>query len=739
MDKNEINLARELKRSLYLSTIIFIGWTILATVNLIWEMRHESESAIELARIEARSSLNKDLALLLWTNSHGGVYVPVSERTLPNPYLDHIPDRDILTSAGKKLTLMNPAFMLRQFLEESTALFRVKGKITSLEALNPKNTPDAWEKKALQAFAKGEKELQELSHINGEPSLRLMQPLHIIEGCLKCHAQQGYKTGELRGGVSVAVLMAPYYKIEKAAVRSLVYSHGLIWFLVSGAILVVTYLHRRRLRRFFFLQNTLAANQKQLRHEKQRLDEIIRGTNIGTWEWNIRTGKAQFNQRWAEIVGYLLEELEPISIDTWLRLVHPEDLQLSQNALDKHFSGELRHYECEARMRHKNGAWIWVLARGKVVEWTEEGKPLRMSGTHADITERKRAENTLQQQALVFENIYEGVIITDPCGKITGWSPSAERMFGYPAKQALGETPAILVRPEDSGTLTEEIMQGMKEKGRWQREIDFVHSDGSEVMCDTVFSPILDEQGELVAAVGVSHDITGRKLVEKALRENKEDLSASLQEKEVLLSEIHHRVKNNLQIISSLLQLQARGEDAAIVKALEESGRRVKVMARLHEKLYQSADFQHIDTHGFLCALVEDLKDGQLSQGQRISFVQNIEPIKLTIDRAILVGQIFSELLSNTLKHAFTNKENGEVTISLQRTTEGQVELMLADNGIGMPADFDYSNSKSLGWQLIQALSNKLKASLKVDRTKAPALSFCLMRLEDESGPYPDC
>ena len=213
-----------------------------------------------------------------------------------------------------------------------------------------------------------------------------------------------------------------------------------------------------------------------------------------------------------------------------------------------------------------------------------------------------------------------------------------------------------------------------------------------------------------------------------ALRENEEHLSASLQEKEILLREIHHRVKNNLQIISSLLQLQARGESVATTKALEESGRRVQVMARLHEKLYQSADLQHIDTHGFLCALIEDLRAGQFNQGQDISYLQKIEPVALNLDQAILVGQIFSELLSNAIKHAFTNMNTGEIIISLQRTAEGQIELMLADNGIGMPADFDYRNSRSLGWQLVQALSNKLKARIEVDRTKGT----CIKLLFDE-------
>ncbi|NIY76105.1 diguanylate cyclase [Thalassospira sp. HF15] len=140
------------------------------------------------------------------------------------------------------------------------------------------------------------------------------------------------------------------------------------------------------------------ANRK-LDEERQRLNEIIWATNAGTWEWNVRTGETRFNERWAEIIGYTLEELEPVSIDTWLSHAHPEDLEKSEALLHGTFNSETEYYECECRMRHKNGSWVWVLDRGKVVEWDEEGKPLRMSGTHADITPSKAVEAEIRRLA----------------------------------------------------------------------------------------------------------------------------------------------------------------------------------------------------------------------------------------------------------------------------------------------------------------------------------------------------
>ncbi len=139
--------------------------------------------------------------------------------------------------------------------------------------------------------------------------------------------------------------------------------------------------------------------EELLASERQRLAYILEGTNVGTWEWNIQTGETIFNERWAEIIGYTLTELAPVSIDTWIKFTHPDDLKASDDLLKKHFRKELPYYECEARMQHKNGRWVWVLDRGKVATWTEDGKPLVMSGTHQDITKRKLAEEKVQHMA----------------------------------------------------------------------------------------------------------------------------------------------------------------------------------------------------------------------------------------------------------------------------------------------------------------------------------------------------
>ena len=136
--------------------------------------------------------------------------------------------------------------------------------------------------------------------------------------------------------------------------------------------------------------------EEALMDERLRMFNIIKGTNVGTWEWNVQKGETVFNERWAEIIGYTLDELAPVSIETWAKHTHPDDLKVSMDLLERHFSGDLDYYECEARMKHKSGGWIWVLDRGRVFTWTEDGKPLWMFGTHLDITDRKLAEEKIR-------------------------------------------------------------------------------------------------------------------------------------------------------------------------------------------------------------------------------------------------------------------------------------------------------------------------------------------------------
>jgi PAS domain S-box-containing protein len=240
LDGNEAEsalLAERLRPTRRLAALILLGWSVVVAASLTLSMLTTRDQVMELAAREARANFNKDQAFRLWATEHGGVYVPATEHTPPSPYLSHVTERDLVTPSGRTLTLMNPAYMVRQITEEYERLFGVKGHITSLKPHNPGNRPDDWERSALQAFETGTAEVVGLSDIDGKPYLRLMRPMMIQEGCLKCHAYQGYKVGDVRGGIGVAVSMDEYYHVQRRQFATVAFSHGGIWLLGVGGVL----------------------------------------------------------------------------------------------------------------------------------------------------------------------------------------------------------------------------------------------------------------------------------------------------------------------------------------------------------------------------------------------------------------------------------------------------------------------------------------------------------------------
>ncbi len=192
--------------------------------SLTWNVYNIKQHVRELAIDKARTHAEKDQAFRVWATKHGGVYVPVSDRTPPNLYLLNVHERDIITPLGTHLTLMNPAYMMRQMNEEYPKS-NVSGNITSLNLLRPENKPDDWERSALLAFEQGVKEVSDFVDFQGKSHLRWMQPMITQKPCLKCHEAQGYKEGDVRGGLSVSVSMAPYLAIESKEKKMLLLTH----------------------------------------------------------------------------------------------------------------------------------------------------------------------------------------------------------------------------------------------------------------------------------------------------------------------------------------------------------------------------------------------------------------------------------------------------------------------------------------------------------------------------------
>lgn len=228
--------------------IIAVIWTVALICSLVWTVSLENRQALQLATHSANSNFDKDLAYRAWASGHGGVYVPPTEHTPPSPWMAHIPDRDVVTTDGKQLTLMNPAYMLRQMMDEFGDLYGVKGRIVGRIALNPNNLADNWESEAIGLFQKGSTEVLAKSDIEGKPYLRLIKPMWMEPSCMKCHGHLGFKVGEIRGAVSVSVPMEPYLLAASEKNRNVTVIHLVIW-LISISALILTSRRTNRLER----------------------------------------------------------------------------------------------------------------------------------------------------------------------------------------------------------------------------------------------------------------------------------------------------------------------------------------------------------------------------------------------------------------------------------------------------------------------------------------------------------
>ncbi len=231
-----------------MALIVLILVTFLIGFSLYWNITNLNQEKINLATAEAKSFWNKDAALRRWASRHGGVYVKPDSRTPPNPFLAHLPHRDVITTDGTKLTLMNGAYIMSQMTREFDKTYGIKGSLTGKVQLNPANKPDEWEFNALTLFENGTTEVIEETMMQGQPFLRFMKPMFMTEGCVKCHGFLGFKDGDLRGGVSVSIPLNPYFSAAAETVRGMWVTHLTIWLLAFFFIILFTHFARSRQR-----------------------------------------------------------------------------------------------------------------------------------------------------------------------------------------------------------------------------------------------------------------------------------------------------------------------------------------------------------------------------------------------------------------------------------------------------------------------------------------------------------
>lgn len=355
------------------------------------------------------------------------------------------------------------------------------------------------------------------------------------------------------------------------------------------------------------------------------------------------------------------------------------------------------------------------------------------AGVVRDITERVRVEEVARKSLARFQELFDSapdaLLKVDGTGEIVLANGQAEQLFGYPREQLLGQRIETLI-PERLRARHVQHREAYAHDPSVRpmgsgRELWGRRSDGAEFPVEVSLSPVTTQSGRLATLAAV-RDITDRHNAARAL-------ATSLAEKEVLLREVHHRVKNNLQVISSMLSLQGSTLEGSARFPFEEAQNRVRAMALVHEKLYRG-DLDSVDVAEYLRDLTSALFQAHRVSSSAVQLVVQIEDVAVAIEVAVPLGLIVNELVSNALKHAFPHGRKGTITVAAHQRqgAEASSGLVVADDGIGLPPGFRMDAVSSLGLRLVPGLVGQLGGELHVDSSPSSGTIFTisLKRLE---------
>ncbi len=289
--------------------VLAVFWSGATLVSLVWNITQVRDLVLEQARVELRANFFKDQSFRNWATRHGGVYVPVTPETRPDPYVAGMPERDVHTPSGRLLTLINPALMVRQFNELTETSSGARSHLSGLKPINPKNSPDSWEARALAELRQGVEEVTGIDEIGEEPFLRLIRPMKMGQKCLPCHVQQGYRVGDLAGGVSVSVPLAPLHAAADTRIRSLVLGHGTLWVFGILGIGVTAWQLRRRIAEREGMHHALEEQQERTKAILGASLDAVIAINAGNEiiDWNPQAEQA-FGWSRQEALGRSLSE-----------------------------------------------------------------------------------------------------------------------------------------------------------------------------------------------------------------------------------------------------------------------------------------------------------------------------------------------------------------------------------------------------------------------------------------------
>lgn len=429
-----------------------------------------------------------------------------------------------------------------------------------------------------------------------------------------------------------------------------------------------------------------------------------------------------FNHSLLDIFGYSSDDLNGKPVTMLLPERFQNNLMHILNNVQSSGNHRLMGQTIEYVGLRKDGGEFPLEA--SLSTWRSNGESF-FTGIIRDVTERKIAEERKNQLASIVESSDDAIISKSMDGIIKSWNHGAEKIYGYSEEEVLGKSISILIPPDCPDELYRFLDNISKGEHVKHYETKRMCKDGRIIDISLTISPTLNADGDVIGASTIARDITQKKITEKALKK-------SLKDKEMLIKEIHHRVKNNLMIITSLLSLQSQYiNDQESRTIFQESENRARSMAMIHEKLYQSGEGKTIDFTEYIRSLGMELYRTYALNPSLIKLEMKLDNARLDVDTAIPMGLIFNELITNCLKHAFPDKRTGKIWINFKKTDEGYV-LVVADDGVGLPEDFDLERSDSFGLKLVNILTKQVEGKLQLDTSKGTSFTINFSEQEKE-------
>ena len=465
--------------------------------------------------------------------------------------------------------------------------------------------------------------------------------------------------------------------------------------------------------------------EKALRESEARYREMFEKAGIAILIDDEKGNVKYANKKAAELYGYSLEEMNDQSVKS---LVHPDDFERVMKFHEARIQGKRIPSSYVFKSIRKDGTvrYFELIAAPDIKEESIIGTRLYIK----DVTEQKRAEEKLQEEKDKAQKYLDiaGVILVaiNKDGNITLINKKGCDILGYDEREIIGMNWFDNFIPErlrdDVKPVAEKLLAG-KIKPAEYFENPVLTRKGEERLIAWHNTILRDEKETIIGHLSSGEDITERKKAE-------EQMEASLKEKEVLLQEIHHRVKNNMQIISSILNLQSGViKNKRVLELFKSSQNRIKSMALIHEKLYKSKDFSRIDFSKYVQSLSKDLFKMYGINQDVVKLSIDIKDVLLNINAAIPCGLIINELISNSLKHAFPGGRKGKIKIAMSSLNNNGLELTVSDNGIGIPEEVDIRSTKSLGLHLVTILAeDQLQGKIKLDKTKGTKFHLILRK-----------